>query len=164
MRTQGHELQERSRGPLEKHKRAIRRIDEQRTPKTAKADTAALFIAGSSEHQKPGHPRTLTDAFPDEAPRGPDPWTSKRHSETGLHTPKDHRDHGTSFRQPFGVRLGLSSESRPGKGDLSQTGSSAQSSFSGKLTSEFQTLHSLQLLGLGKSFRLGPRKSIRSPE
>ncbi|OWM65571.1 hypothetical protein CDL15_Pgr023841 [Punica granatum] len=51
----------------------------------------------------------------------------------------------------------------PGKGPF-QTGSSAQSSFSGKWTSEFCTTHSLQLLGLGKSFCLEPRKSVRSPE
>ncbi|PKI73242.1 hypothetical protein CRG98_006377 [Punica granatum] len=43
----------------------------------------------------------------------------------------------------------------PGR-DPSQTRSSAQSSFGGKLTSEYRTTHSLQLLGLGKSFRLGP--------
>ncbi|OWM73945.1 hypothetical protein CDL15_Pgr009131 [Punica granatum] len=30
--------------------------------------------------------------------------------------------------------------------------------------SEFRTPHSLQLLGLGKSFRHGPNKSVRSPE
>ncbi|PKI35274.1 hypothetical protein CRG98_044337 [Punica granatum] len=42
--------------------------------------------------------------------------------------------------------------------------SGAQSSFSGKLTSEFRTPHSLQLLGLGKSFRLGPNKPVRSPK
>ncbi|OWM77121.1 hypothetical protein CDL15_Pgr013212 [Punica granatum] len=45
-----------------------------------------------------------------------------------------------------------------------QTGSSARSSFGGKLTSEFHTTHSLQLLGLGESFRLGPSKSVGSPE
>ncbi|OWM86002.1 hypothetical protein CDL15_Pgr020671 [Punica granatum] len=45
-----------------------------------------------------------------------------------------------------------------------QTGSRAQSSFGGKLTSEFRTPHSPQLLGLGKSFRLEPNESVRSPE
>ncbi|OWM75149.1 hypothetical protein CDL15_Pgr012499 [Punica granatum] len=29
---------------------------------------------------------------------GPDPLTSKRHPETGLQAPRDHRGHGTSFR------------------------------------------------------------------
>ncbi|PKI70300.1 hypothetical protein CRG98_009292 [Punica granatum] len=37
---------------LEKHIRAIRRTNEQRTPKTAKAGTLALFINGLPERQK----------------------------------------------------------------------------------------------------------------
>ncbi|PKI59045.1 hypothetical protein CRG98_020561 [Punica granatum] len=64
---------------------------------------------------KPGHPRTLTDAFSNKAPEGPGPRTGKRHPGTGLHTSKDHQDHGTSFRPPFGVRLDLPSDSRPEK-------------------------------------------------
>ncbi|OWM66803.1 hypothetical protein CDL15_Pgr012395 [Punica granatum] len=51
----------------------------------------------------------------------------------------------------------------PAKGPF-QMGSSAQSSFGGKWTFELHPTHSLQLLGLGKSFRLGPSKSVRSPE
>ncbi|PKI60437.1 hypothetical protein CRG98_019178 [Punica granatum] len=51
----------------------------------------------------------------DGAPGTPDPQTSKRHPETGLHTPKDHQDHGIGFRLRFGVHLGLPSGSRPGK-------------------------------------------------
>ncbi|PKI49527.1 hypothetical protein CRG98_030064 [Punica granatum] len=39
--------------------------------------------------------------------RAPDPRTSKRHPETGLHALKDHRNHRTSFGLPFGIRLGL---------------------------------------------------------
>ncbi|PKI51929.1 hypothetical protein CRG98_027685 [Punica granatum] len=113
---------------------------------------------------KPGHPRTLTGAFRDGAPEGPGPRTSKRHPRTGLQTFKDHQDHGTSFRPPFGVRLGLPSDPRPGERAPFQTGSSARNPFGGKLTSEFHTTHSLQLLGLGKSFCLGPSKSVRFPE
>ncbi|PKI34391.1 hypothetical protein CRG98_045212 [Punica granatum] len=108
--------------------------------------------------------RASEDAFPDGALEGADPRTSKRHPETGLHTPKDHQDHGTSFKLPFRTRLGLPSESRPGKGDPSQTGSSAQSSFGGKLTFEFRAPHLLQLLELGKSFRLGPRSPSGASE
>ncbi|PKI61580.1 hypothetical protein CRG98_018026 [Punica granatum] len=52
-------------------------------------------------------PRTLTDAFSNGAPGAPDPRTSKRHPRMGLHTPKNHQDHGTSFRLPFEARLGL---------------------------------------------------------
>ncbi|OWM82722.1 hypothetical protein CDL15_Pgr014210 [Punica granatum] len=37
---------------LEKHRRAIRRMDEQGTPKTAKVGTVALFIDRSPERQK----------------------------------------------------------------------------------------------------------------
>ncbi|PKI48742.1 hypothetical protein CRG98_030864 [Punica granatum] len=51
----------------------------------------------------------------DGAPGTLDPRTSKRHSETGLHTPKDHQDHGTGFRLRFRAHLGLPSGSRPGK-------------------------------------------------
>ncbi|PKI64261.1 hypothetical protein CRG98_015346 [Punica granatum] len=44
---------------LEKHRRAIRRTNEQRTPKTAEAGTMALFITGLPELQKVcTHPRT----------------------------------------------------------------------------------------------------------
>ncbi|PKI52786.1 hypothetical protein CRG98_026821 [Punica granatum] len=103
----------------------------------------------------------LCDAFSNGAPGTPDPRTSKLHSETGLHAPKDHLDLGTCFRLPSGTRLGLPSGPRHGKMAPFQRGSSAQSSFGGKLTSEFRTPHSLQLLGLGKSFRLGPNKSVR---
>ncbi|PKI51803.1 hypothetical protein CRG98_027803 [Punica granatum] len=42
-----------------------------------------------------------------EAPGTPDPRTSKRHPEIGLHTPKDHQDHGTGFRLGFRAHLGL---------------------------------------------------------
>ncbi|PKI37506.1 hypothetical protein CRG98_042104 [Punica granatum] len=48
----GARTMEEKQGPLEKHRRAIRRTDEQRTSKTTKAGTVALFIVGSPERQK----------------------------------------------------------------------------------------------------------------
>ncbi|PKI63386.1 hypothetical protein CRG98_016214 [Punica granatum] len=73
----------------------------------------------------------------------------------------------TTMKQVLDCLSGLILVSRvsldPGKG-LFQTGSNAQSSFDGKLMSEFCTTHSLQFLDLGKSLHLGPSESIRSPE
>ncbi|PKI70450.1 hypothetical protein CRG98_009160 [Punica granatum] len=51
MRARRHELQKGSR-VLQKAQRAIRRTNEQRTPKTAEAGTMALFITRLSERQK----------------------------------------------------------------------------------------------------------------
>ncbi|PKI66959.1 hypothetical protein CRG98_012624 [Punica granatum] len=113
---------------------------------------------------KQGHPRTFTNAFSDRTPGGPiqgqvngtwkqaymhprTTWTLERASDCPSELDLVSRVHlDLEERAPF------------------QTGSSAQSSFGGKLTSEFHTPHSLQLLGLGKSFRLGPNKSVRFPE
>ncbi|PKI47269.1 hypothetical protein CRG98_032340 [Punica granatum] len=50
--------------------------------------------------------------LPKESLGTPDPRTGKRHPKTGLHTPKEHHDHGTGFRLRFGVHLGLPCGSR----------------------------------------------------
>ncbi|PKI43481.1 hypothetical protein CRG98_036125 [Punica granatum] len=76
-------------------------------------------MAPPSAFQKPpakvGALPNICRRLPNGAPGTPDPQTSKGHPKTGLHTPKDHQDHGTGFRLRFGVHLVLPSGSRPGK-------------------------------------------------
>ncbi|PKI75187.1 hypothetical protein CRG98_004411 [Punica granatum] len=100
----GARTTEEKQGPLERHRREIRRTDEQRTPKTAEAGTVALFIDGSPKH-----------TFLNGPPGRPDPRTDKQHPKTGLYTPEGHPDHGTGVRLCFGAHLGLSSGSQPGE-------------------------------------------------
>ncbi|OWM72656.1 hypothetical protein CDL15_Pgr027192 [Punica granatum] len=101
--------------------RSVRRypIWDFKNPSWYQNDQWRLRVHFRSLLLKPEHPRTFVDAFPNKAPGTPDPRMSKRHPGTGLHTPKNHQDHGTSFRLPFEACLGLPSESRPGKGTLS---------------------------------------------
>ncbi|PKI74260.1 hypothetical protein CRG98_005381 [Punica granatum] len=168
---------ERMRGPTRVHIQ-VRTADTREKVDTSKPrDPKTRMRAPTRVHIR--HPilihRLLTQGLPAETrvtihnretggSRGPDPRTSKRHPEAGLHAPKDHLDLGTGFRLPFETHIGLPSGPRPGKRASFQTGSSAQNSFSGKSTSEFRTPHSLQLLGLGKSFRLKPNEPVRSPK
>ncbi|PKI42422.1 hypothetical protein CRG98_037188 [Punica granatum] len=55
---------------------------------------------------EPGHPDLSRTPFLTEL-SGPAPLTSRRPPKTGLQAPRDHQDHGTSFRRPFGTRLGF---------------------------------------------------------
>ncbi|PKI44580.1 hypothetical protein CRG98_035031 [Punica granatum] len=54
---------------------------------------------------KPGHPDLSQTPFLTGLAR-PAPLTSKQPPETGLQAPRDQRDHGTSFRRPFGTLQG----------------------------------------------------------
>ncbi|OWM77976.1 hypothetical protein CDL15_Pgr018545 [Punica granatum] len=85
---------------------------------TLKIPLGAKMTNGTSRHtsEAPGLSRGTPEhsqCLPNGAPKRPDSRTDKRHPKTGLHTPKDHQDHGTGFRLRFGVHLGLPSGSRP---------------------------------------------------
>ncbi|OWM76814.1 hypothetical protein CDL15_Pgr017207 [Punica granatum] len=108
-------------------------------------------------------PRTLTDAFSNRAPECPIHGQVNGTREQVCTHPRTTR----TMEQVSGYLSRLVLVSRvspdPERGPR-QTESNAQSSFGEKLTSGLHTTHSLRLLGLGKSFRLGPSKSVRSPE
>ncbi|PKI58418.1 hypothetical protein CRG98_021176 [Punica granatum] len=118
---------------------------------------------GRSLLLKLGHSRTFADAF---LPRLPGRLIHGQVNDTQKQACTHPRTTRT-MEQVSDCLSGLVLVSRvspdPGKRPF-QTGSSAQGSFGGKLTSEFCTTQSLQFLDLGKSLHLGPRKSVRSPK